>query len=66
MSNDEAIGYIISQWTMECPVSRIMVSLICLGKPITKASVLAVIKRYCDSQSENVSYSAGSVWKKRR
>jgi hypothetical protein len=66
MSKEEAVGYIISQWKMECPVSRIMVSLICLGKPITKASVLAVIKRYCDSQSENASYSSGNVWKKRR
>lgn len=53
MTKDEAIGYIVKQWMGEHTIDRIMVSLICLGAPMTRRAILAVVRRYCDMQSEN-------------
>lgn len=56
MTNQDVVGYIINHWRMESPVSRIVVHMICLGHPLSRETILSVVKRYCDTQSENSTY----------
>jgi hypothetical protein len=58
MTDAEVYTYIVRQWTMECTVDRIMVSLICMGRPISKTVILAMVRRYVDGQTENRTYRA--------
>lgn len=58
MSDAEVYTYIVKQWVLEATVDRIMVSLVCLGRPMTKAAILTAILLYCDSQTENKTYKA--------
>lgn len=53
MSESEVTQRIISAWLRDIPASAIMMHLICLGVPLRKHQVLAVIKRYVDNQTEN-------------
>jgi len=53
MSESEVASRIISAWLRDVPATAIMMHLICLGVPLRKEQVLAVIKRYVDNQSEN-------------
>lgn len=58
ITDEEVFGYIVKQWQMENTVDRIMMSLLCLGKPVTREAILLAILVYCDSQSENTTYRA--------
>ena len=53
MTDHEAVARIVSAWMRDVPPVAIMMHLICLGYPVRKAEVLAVIKAYIDSESEN-------------
>lgn len=53
MSEQEVTSRIISMWLRDVPAAAIMMHLICLGVPMRKADVLAVIRKYVDQQSEN-------------
>ena len=46
-------AYILAGWLREVPAAAIIVNLICLGRPVKRADVLAVIRKYVDTQSEN-------------
>lgn len=58
ISDEEVYAYIVAKWREENTVDRIMISLICLGKPVTRQAILMAILLYCDSQSENQTYRA--------
>jgi hypothetical protein len=49
----EAGEFIVQRWRAEHWPSFIMVQLILLGAPVSKADVLAVIRAYVDHNSEN-------------
>lgn len=56
MTREEVITFVISRWLAEQPTSSIVVHLLCLGHPVSKADVLAIIRRYVDLSSENGEY----------
>ncbi len=56
MSAQEVAAFIVSRWTADHAPAAIMAQLICLGVPLKKAEILAIIRQYCYSQSENGSY----------
>ncbi len=45
---------IVQRWLAEHSPISIMLQLICLGAPVTRADVLAVIRAYVDHSSENL------------
>jgi hypothetical protein len=58
MNAQEIAAIIIQRWRLEHTVDAIMVGLIRAGHPITRASILRVIKTYVNSCSENRTYRA--------
>lgn len=55
MTPREIGALIIERWRDEHSPIAIMMQLICLGVPTSKADVLAVIRAYVDHSSENLS-----------
>ena len=47
---------IVQRWRCEHAPDAIMVHLICLGAPLCKRDILAVIRRYVECNSENATY----------
>jgi septum formation topological specificity factor MinE len=56
MTPGEIGTLIIQRWRCETPAAAIMIQLICLGAPLKKKDVLAVIRRYVETNSENTTY----------
>jgi hypothetical protein len=56
MTGQEIATLVIQRWRLEHSAEAIMVALVMLGTPATKEMVLHVIRRYCDSCSENPTY----------
>jgi hypothetical protein len=56
MTAPEIASFVVSRWLLDHSPEGIMVGLICLGQPMRKADVLAIIRRYVDEQSENRGY----------
>jgi hypothetical protein len=53
MTDAEMARYVLAGWLREVPASSLMVNLICLGRPVKRVDILAVIRAYVDSESEN-------------
>ena len=59
MSKIEAARYILNVWidrdrgADDFNAAALMVQLVMLGVPVSRADVLLVARAYCDSQSEN-------------
>lgn len=58
MTAQEVAKLVISRWLADQSPAAIMVRLICLGHPMTRADVLAIIRRYIDIATENSTYEA--------
>lgn len=56
MSAQETAAFIVSRWVADHAPAAIMIQLIMIGPPLKKSEILAIIRQYCDSQSENASY----------
>lgn len=60
MSPQEVATFIITRWRIEHTIEAIMMALLMQRAPMSKQAILAVIRRYCDSCSENATYKASS------
>ena len=58
MTAQEVAKLVISRWLADQAPSAIMVHLICLGHPMTRADILAIVRRYIDLSTENITYGA--------
>ncbi len=54
MTPREIGAFIVQRWVADHSATSIMIQLICLGAPVTRADVLAVIRAYIDHSSENL------------
>lgn len=58
MSPQEVATLIISRWRLEHTVEGIMMALLMQRAPMSREEIMMVIRRYCDSCSENATYRA--------
>jgi hypothetical protein len=49
-------AFVISRWLLDDNIWIACVQAIYLGMPIRRADFLAIVREYCDQQSENNSY----------
>lgn len=56
MTAQEAVTFIVTRWLYDHAPAAIALQLLCLGCPMKKTEVLAVIRRYVDVASENTGY----------
>lgn len=56
MTHKETAAKIINLWRIEHTPEAIMMTLIMLGAPLTRAQILSVIRTYCDVCTENMTY----------
>jgi hypothetical protein len=56
MTAQEVAAFVVSRWLCDHDPQAIMCQLICLGVPLKKREILAIVRRYCDCQTENMDY----------
>lgn len=56
MTTQEVAAFVIYRWLAEHDAASIMLQLVCLGHPASKADVLAIIRGYVDISTENKGY----------
>ncbi len=60
MDAQSVASFVVSRWTLGHTPESIMLQLVCLGRPMRKADVLVIIRRYVDSQTENTTYKGAN------
>lgn len=59
MTDKECATFIVTRWMLGHTPEAIMVALVCAGRPLKKAQILAIIRAYCGASSENSTYNKG-------